>query len=353
MQITSFVFLVIAVAVGGLVWWVSQPVFDETIPADALRDLAVAPITAALTLARTHDGRTLLITGSSGSTIEGVVLASDPGMDGIDIYHQLGATGMMRALEQPAVQVDLADLGVPFREPSAGWRTTPHIAAGTNFRAHAQEVGAPGEPFLFPKLSAPTPWNATVNAAARLDYEVELCAITLEPYDGTGPTTLGFLLCGDFTDRWALVTEMDSDTPMGVTGFASAKGGASHLPVGPFLVIPAEPDAFYQNTQLALYLNGQLRQRASAADMIWSPAEILRRALADCEKTYLRGQREISLAPCAGVPAKSMVLTGTPAGVIFKPLNVLVPGYYLKPGDEVVSTASNLGAMHNAVVNTR
>ena len=118
-----------------------------------------------------------------------------------------------------------------------------NIAAGTNFVAHAEEVGHEGDPFLFPKLSAPTAWNAPVRAEGRLDFEVELCAVTLAEHRADAPAPLGFLLCGDYTDRLQLVQEIDLDGPMGLSGFTDAKGGAGRLPIGPLLVIPEDEDA--------------------------------------------------------------------------------------------------------------
>ena len=50
-----------------------------------------------------------------------------------------------------------------------------------------------------------------------------------------------------------------------------------------------------------------------------------------------------------GIPARSLVLSGTPGGVIFQPTNVWRGSLYLKPGDEVVARANGLGALQSRV----
>ncbi|HEX9626129.1 MAG TPA: fumarylacetoacetate hydrolase family protein, partial [Acidiferrobacterales bacterium] len=60
--------------------------------------------------------------------------------------------------------------------------------------------------------------------------------------------------------------------------------------------------------------------------------------------------RAISLLPVPGtMPAGTIVFSGTPAGVVFKPLNVWNPWVYLRPGDEVVVSADFLGPIRNRI----
>ena len=234
-------------------------------------------------------------------------------------------------------------LGIPVNE------NYPHIAAGTNYRDHAEEVGHVGDPFVFPKFSRITPWNAGVTEAARLDYEVELCAVALTDHSASSPAQLAYILCGDYTDRWLLVKEMDLDGPMGPTGFPAGKGGETRFPVGSQLVIP-KTDDFYKEIELTLYLNGKLRQRSRAGLMIWSPHKAFNKALADCQVPYYTEEEETVVTPsCENVPARTLLLTGTPGGVMFNVATLWNPFFYLRRGDEVISSGTYLGVMRNRI----
>jgi 2-keto-4-pentenoate hydratase/2-oxohepta-3-ene-1,7-dioic acid hydratase in catechol pathway len=308
---------------------------------------SVAPPEQALTFARrdTPGGRELLLVRAiEGERVAAVVVpgADDP----IDALEQQGADALRAlALHGERVSVPLADLGVP---ADLGDR---HVAAGTNFREHGEEVGVE-TPFLFPKLVAPTPWASEVPAAARLDYEVELCFVALRPLasESDVPGAFGVLLCNDFTDRWTLAKGMLGRGEMGTRGFADAKGRAGFLPVGPFLVVPRALDAWLAGVTLELWVNGALRQRAPATDMIWPLPELVERTFAWRERPYRHAGGSVSLLPDGRtLPARTLVLSGTPGGVIFRLANLWRGGVYLQPGDEVVARATGLGALRNRV----
>jgi 2-keto-4-pentenoate hydratase/2-oxohepta-3-ene-1,7-dioic acid hydratase in catechol pathway len=307
----------------------------------------VAPLERALTFARREGpaGRELLLVlGVDGERALAVPLpeADDP----IALLAERDAAALRaRAARAARVAVPLAELGVPADLAAV------HVAAGTNFRAHGEEVGV-DEPFLFPKLAAPTPWASEVPAAARLDYEVELCFAALRPLEsGTAlHGAFGVLLCNDFTDRWTLVKGLLGPGAMGTRGFADAKGRPGFLPVGPFLVVPDDLDAFLAGVTLELWVNGARRQRAAASDMVWDLETLVARSFAWRDRAYRHagGARSILPTP-AGLPARTLVLSGTPGGVIFAPANLWRGSLYLRPGDEVVARADGLGALRNRV----
>jgi 2-keto-4-pentenoate hydratase/2-oxohepta-3-ene-1,7-dioic acid hydratase in catechol pathway len=331
-------------------WRLSQPKFEESLRGDPLDSLVIAPPAAALTLARVETGagpRVVLVARGAGGRLEVVDLEAafgQPFRDAVEAFAVLGFEALERTVDAAAtLRVSVADLTLPLD------LSDRHIAAGTNFRAHAEEVGRDEGPFLFPKLSRATPWNAEVPARRRLDYEAELCAVTLTPHTALRPARLGYLLCNDFTDRWTLVRDIDLDAPMGTTGFPDAKGGEGMLPVGFLLLIPRDADAFYRDLTLELYVNGSLRQRALGGQMIWSPAQIASRALEDCDVAYHRRDGSIGLTDCAAIPPRTLLLTGTPGGVMFHPLTLWSAGAYLGPGDEVITLASHLGVLRNRV----
>jgi len=198
---------------------------------------------------------------------------------------------------------------------------------------------------------APTRWTSPVPAAARLDYEVELCFVTLRPLAAAeDPSAFGVLLCNDFTERWTLAKGMLGPGEMGTRGFADAKSRPGFLPVGPFLVVPRELERFLAGVTLELWVNGSLRQRASAQDMIWKLPALVERAFAWRERELRYAGGTVSLLPDGrSLPARTLVLSGTPGGVVFRPSNLWRGGLYLQPGDEVVARASGLGALRNRV----
>ena len=170
----------------------------------------------------------------------------------------------------------------------------------------------------------------------------------LTEHRSDAPARLGYLLCGDYTDRWLLVRELDLDGVMGQTGFPLAKGGESRLPIGPFLLVPRETD-FYNELEISLYVNDKLRQKALAKKMVWSPREIVANALADCQSPYRAGADILNIADCEHIPAGTLILTGTPEGVLFKLATLWNPWAYLRPGDVVTSFGSYLGYMRNEI----
>lgn len=337
------------VAVLAASWLVAPPLFDDVLAGEPLAEVTIHPVADALTFARAE-------TATGARTV--VVLAADAeGVTAVDLGGFLGepVAGPLQALARferdalaaaagstQTIQVRWEALTVPF-EPAY-----PHVAAGTNYKAHAEETGIESGPFLFPKLARPTAWNAPVAQRGRLDFEAELCAVTLTVHSEDQPAPLGYVLCNDFTDRWALVRNIDLDAPVGTTGFPLGKGGDGMLPIGPLLVVPAG-DGFYRKIALALYVNGRKRQDAPASLMIWPPREIVDQALAACGESYETAEGSIGLTSCGGIPAGKLILTGTPAGVAFHLLNLWRPGAYLEAGDEVITIGTGLGILRNRI----
>ena len=170
---------------------------------------AVANPDEALTFARSRTSL-ILVTDHDEETVSGRDLTAVFGGDA-DNLQDLFAANRFDALikaDAPDVIVRLEELVVPINY------SFPHIAAGTNFRAHADELYVDDPPFLFPKLSQASYWNASVPFIPRLDFEAELCVFPLQ--DIVSPATevtFGLVLCNDFTDRWTLVSDVDLSQP--------------------------------------------------------------------------------------------------------------------------------------------
>lgn len=347
LRILGFLLVLLVLAVISSLW-VARPIYDDQLDSGMFDAMTLAPLESAVTLARTRSGAVLLVTAVDAEGVAAIDIGEALQRDiagSLQAYAELGLGGL-RDLYATTASARFAweELGTPVME------TFPHIAAGTNYRSHAEEVGHEGDPFLFPKLSRPTAWDSPVVEGDRLDYEVELCAVLLEEHTPNSPASLGYVLCGDFTDRWLLVRDMDLDGDMGRTGFPLAKGGDSRLPVGPLLVIP-DDEAFYGEMSLSLYVNDRLRQSSGADQMIWPPREILTRAQADCRVPYNMESKTVLLGDCDSTPAGTLLLTGTPEGVLFHPTTIWNPAAYLRDGDVVTSFGTYLGFTRNAIGN--
>lgn len=336
---------------------VSRPQFDERLDPAALDQVVIAPVSEALTFARYRapDGslRLLLVTAYRGGQVTGLDLDEKDATAEPDPIRFLRTFGYdtiaeIATIGAAPVTVDAAMLELPFtgREHNIG--------VGANYREHARESQIAEQPFLFPKLGLPTRFSSVVarQDSVLLDYEVELGVVVLEDLalgDGK-PPRLGLVLANELTDRWALVRNLRPGTAMGTTGFADGKSRAGFAPIGPLLVIPRDFSAFYPQIELRTYLDGRLRQRDRAANMMWRPAEIVRQAFDHAQVPFYYRAGTIPLLPAPnGIPAGTILFTGTPAGVIFKPLNLWNPWVYLRPGDEVVVAGDFLGTIRNRI----
>ncbi len=346
MRIVVFVLLLVGL-VAGYSHFVSLPQFSATLEGKDLGEVKIADASEALTFARTENAL-ILVNSIEGGVAEGINLTDRfDSQDPVELVNRLDYDALAALLDEPTdVESTLAELQSPLiPEP-------PFVAAGTNYSEHAEEVYLDDPPFLFPKMSQPSHWNAAVSASGspRLDYEAELCLVPLQDLRQSGDRSpFGLLLCNDFTDRWLLLEEINLDAPMGTTGFASAKGKPGFLPLGFLLVVPRD-NQFLQDIRLELYVNGLQRQQFRAGEMILSPEAIIDQAFSSDELAFYRGEQQVPLIPNEGIKAGSLILTGTAAGVIFKPVNVWNSMYYLAPGDEVVTRAPGLGHLLNRIV---
>jgi 2-keto-4-pentenoate hydratase/2-oxohepta-3-ene-1,7-dioic acid hydratase in catechol pathway len=333
----------------------SRPLHTDVLDPAAPTDVSIAPLEQALTLARYRvrdEPRTLLVRSYAADSIVAVDLTAHfnrPGADALDLFREFGYEAIAHAAGGAPVTVAVTTLDVPFDGHAA------NIGIGANYREHARESNLEEQPFVFPKRAQPTRFTSTVSRgrSALLDYEAELGLVSLQQITGSqpAPSTMGLVLCNELTDRWALVRNYRRGTPLGTTGFVDGKSREGFAVLGPLLVIPRDFDSFYQRIMLRLYLNGRLRQRESAGQMIWGPREILAEIFRRKDWEFQAREGSVPLLDVAGtIPAGTVIFTGTPAGVIFRPHNLWNPWVYLRPGDEVVIEADGLGVIRNRIV---
>ncbi len=234
--------------------------------------------------------------------------------------------------DAPPVQAD--SLLAPLRWPRKV------ICAGVNYRRHMREMGGevPADgwrPFFF--LKAPTtsvigPHDPIVvrdAARARYDWEAELAVII-----GTAGKDIdaeravahvaGYCVANDVTARGYHRRDVVPADAFAYDWFA-AKSMEGSLPLGPGLT-PAFLVRDPQDLRLRLWVNGELQQDESTADMVSPVAELVAAA-----------SQVVTLEP------GDVIVTGTPSGV------GAGRGLYLRGGDVVRVTIDGLGTLENTV----
>lgn len=178
------------------------------------------------------------------------------------------------------------------------------IAQMANFASHVSDAG--GNPGTIPLAffrkasgSVSGPYGDIVKPAhvRLLDYEVEIgLVIGREMPVGTGITpdnladyVAGLVVTNDVSAR---------DVQLPKTQFYESKSYPTFTPAGPALVLlDADELKRLTDLRLRLWVNGEIRQDMTAADMIYSPAEALR-----------------ALARFQRLDPGDLLLTGTPIG---------------------------------------
>ena len=214
------------------------------------------------------------------------------------------------------------------------------ICAGVNYRKHMREMGgeipeAGWRPFFF--LKAPTtsvigprdPIVISAAARARYDWEAELAVVIGVRGKNIDPERAGFhvaaySVCNDITARGYHRRDAAPADAFSYDWFA-AKSIEGSLPLGPGLT-PAflVPDA--QDLRLRLWVNAELQQDESTADMVCPVTELIAAA-----------SEIVTLEP------GDVIATGTPSGV------GAARGLYLRGGDIVRVTIDGLGTLENTV----
>lgn len=343
----------------------------------------------ALTLSRFNkDGQvhTLVVLEDDGESIRGIDLSAELKRyerNAFDVIQNLAFDDVVKLIRSSTntVVVKYEDL-----LPSVAGET--HLAIGINYAEHGKETGQV-RPFMFPKYVDTDPAIHQLNYTKGwlLDHEVELGIVfpsaVCSPAD-LDRIMIGFLVVNDFTDRATLMRKMDSKNVTGGRGFPDAKSKKGFLPTGPYMVIPRDWRAFVQELHLQLSVNGQLRQSGNAKDMVWNIDKIIERSLSvKGESNSFYQDKNVKLFEGNCIPANSIIITGTPSGVVFNAPRkgfifgavtkyIFTGGFfsakmhpyilrqylkkemknqrYLKPGDHVESSINFLGTIRTSVI---
>ena len=212
-------------------------------------------------------------------------------------------------------------------------RPGKYLAHGLNYRAHAAEAERKGIPTSRQQVGFNKQTTCVTGPFApielpavsdKLDYEGELALVI-----GTrcrhvraehAPEVIaGYLVANDVSVR---------DWQMRVPTWTLGKSFDTHGPLGPWLVTADEVGDPHALT-LRTWVNGELRQMASTADMIHS-----------CFAMIEHLSTVMTLEP------GDVIATGTPAGIGA----AREPPQYLRAGDVVRVEIERLGALQNTVV---
>lgn len=229
------------------------------------------------------------------------------------------------------------------------------LCSGSNYRAHNREKAntpiSGKEPEFFVKtadcvVGPEDPIVADETLTRKLDCETELAVVIGKPgrhipVERALDHVFGYTIVNDVTARDRQVRR----SPEGTTFYELGRGKVfdSSAPLGPCIVTADEiPDP--QALMLSTRINGELRQRSSTGDMIWSCAELIHFF-------------SVNLTLRPGM----VIITGTPAGTAWSADESLggkwhpEPGLvkatrYCMPGDTVESEIEGIGVLRNPVV---
>jgi 2-keto-4-pentenoate hydratase/2-oxohepta-3-ene-1,7-dioic acid hydratase in catechol pathway len=197
---------------------------------------------------------------------------------------------------------------------------TKVVAVGRNYAEHAAERGVevPAEPVIFLKpataVIGPDAPVVLPPEAEEVHHEAELAVVVGRvahrvAAEDAGAFILGYTAANDISAR---------DLQKRDGQFGRAKGFDTFCPLGPAIETEVDPG----DLAISCAVNGEIRQQATTADMVFGVAELF--AFISRVMTLLPGD---------------VILTGTPAGT-----------GPLRPGDRMEVVIERIGALRNPVV---
>ena len=207
------------------------------------------------------------------------------------------------------------------------------IAIGLNYADHLEEVRAAGRemetpvvPMIFNKqsLSATGPYEDIHDpkVSEMLDFEGELTFVIGKkcrhvPKEKAHEVIAGYTIANDLSVR---------DWQLRVPTFTIGKSFDTHCPFGPAIVTPDEISDPH-NLDLITEVNGEQRQSSNTKNLIFNCFDLVEH-----------------LSTAFTLEPGDLVLTGTPGGV------GVIEGKFLKKGDVIKISISELGHIENKVV---
>ena len=199
------------------------------------------------------------------------------------------------------------------------------VCLGRNYAAHAKEMGlsVPSEPILFLKPASSIIQDGEdiviPEDVGEVHHEVELGVVIGErcrkvPLKEALDKVLWYVVLIDVTARELQAAARARGMP-----WTLAKGMDTFCPISAVTPREAVPDP--GNLAIRLMVNGEVRQNANSADMIWGVADII-----ECISARITLERG------------DLIATGTPEGV-----SAIVPG------DQIEATIDGIGTLRCGV----
>ena len=188
-------------------------------------------------------------------------------------------------------------------------------------------------PFIMPNAvianpNSVIPWPVY---SKEIDYEIELCIVIGKTAKCISPQNTkeyiaGFTIANDVSARSVTFKAGRKKRPWDeFYDWLNGKWADSFLPIGPYIVT-ADEIGNPQNLQMTLKVNGQIRQNANTADMIFNVYEIVS-----------------FLSHITTLEPGDVIATGTPEGV------AMATGNFLKAGDKIECEIEKIGTLTNAL----
>ena len=241
--------------------------------------------------------------------------------------HDLQSEVERRMSSGGSVELGSQRLGAPIARPHQ------IICIGLNYADHAAETNteSPSEPIIFTKspntIIGPNDDVRIPRHSVKTDWEVELGVVVgkraryLESEDSAMEHIAGYMLVNDISEREFQLERQGQ--------WSKGKSSETFNPAGPFLVTRDEMlDS--SNLSMKLWVNGELKQNSSTAQMVYGPAFLVH---------YL--SQFLVLEP------GDLINTGTPPGVGLGQK----PPVYLKRGDSMRLEIQGLGSAKQRVIN--
>lgn len=234
--------------------------------------------------------------------------------------------------ELPEISFSAAQLGPVIPKPGK------IFCVGLNYREHIEEMGhpIPDHPTLFVKYASAlaAPFADIVvppGLQDKADYEGELAVVIGASESNTEgsksgiprPTIAGYTIMNDFSQRdWQYRTQQ----------WLQGKNLDRSSGFGPWLTTADEYDPVADGAMLRTWVNGELRQEHSVADLVFKPAELVE-----------------YISNFATLEPGDVIVTGTPEGVG----HGMTPPCYLAHNDEVRIAIDGLGEICNRIDTTK
>ena len=229
-----------------------------------------------------------------------------------------------------ATPLDRVTLNQPINNPGAIY------CAAANYYDHAKEMGTDVnkkeiQPYFFIKSSSVVVGSGenirlTANYSKKFDWEIEIAAVvgreTMDISEADALSCLaGYTIINDLSARDQHLRE---DWPFGTDWFEH-KSFETSAPMGPWIT-PAEEIDDVQSLPTRTWINEEIKQDSSSAQMIFTVAEQI---------SHL--SRQLTLKP------GDVIATGTCAGV------GAFTNTFLKAGDHIRMEVEGLGVLENMV----